>query len=197
MKWIALTAVAAALFAVGAAPAFTADSGSVAVTVTAQAPPAPCLTVSPGTADFGTRPFSKPSGRSEWRVPNIRTTNCGTAAQNVSVTGTNATGPSGSWQLGYWETDGGTGNPCDAPANGGRDIYFLGTNGAPGPDVLLARSSITIAPRFLLRSGDLAPAVWTAGQASDVTLEIEMPCEGSNGAGEQKSLSITFMAVVP
>jgi len=44
----------AVAMAASAVPALSADSGTVAVSITAQVAPAPCLTVTPGSVDFGT-----------------------------------------------------------------------------------------------------------------------------------------------
>ena len=64
-RWLGLiAAVTAAALAASAAPAFTADTGTVAVTVTAQAAATPCITVAPTTLDFGTLPFSTAGTRS-------------------------------------------------------------------------------------------------------------------------------------
>src|SRR5919201_152749 len=93
-------ALAAIMTAATAVPAFSASSGTVAVSVTAQAPAAPCLTVAPGNVDFGTLPFSTPTDSGY--IPSsaqrdITFTNCGTAGQNLFGQASNATGPSGSW----------------------------------------------------------------------------------------------------
>src|SRR2546423_11576702 len=79
-----------------AGPAFTANSGTLHVTVTAQAPAAPCVTVTPGSVDFGTLPFSTTSGLSQ-ATRDITISNCGTVGQNLLGSTSAATGPSGSW----------------------------------------------------------------------------------------------------
>ena len=55
-------ALAALVAAVGAVPAFTADNGTIVGTVTAGAPPAPCIQLSTTTFDYGTLAF-----RRNWR----------------------------------------------------------------------------------------------------------------------------------
>lgn len=189
--------LAAAAFAAGAVPAFSADSGAVNLTITAEAPPAPCLLVSPAGIDFGTQPFSKPGVRNQgYGATPARTESCSTAPQNVSVVGTDATGPSGNWELAFWATEApANGNPCESAR---RNIYFLGTNGSSG-DTTLVRDAITKTPRLLSdydASNTIIPGVWQPGGVANIQLELIMPCEGSNGAGEQKSLSITFTAIV-
>jgi type 1 fimbria pilin len=191
--WILTALLAAIALAASAAPAFSDGSGAVAVSVTAQAPPAPCLTVTPTSVDFGTLPFSTPSARRESDRLLVRTRNCGTAAENVSAAGTDATGPSGVWSLGDFSQDApASGNPCDARPN----LYFLGTNGSDGPDVHLESNPITKTARLLGTYPNNAPGVWAPNAAADIQLELEMPCQGSNGAGETKALTTTFTAVV-
>lgn len=193
----AVVALAGLLLAAGAVPAFTADSGTVNVTVAAEPPPAPCLLVSPGGVDFGTNPYSRPGARSNaYGDAPVRTESCSTAPQNVSVVGTDASGASGSWELGYWATDAPPqGNPCDASRG---NLYFLGTNGSSG-DPSLIRDSIAKTPRLLSdydANNQVIPGVWQPGGVANIQLEITMPCQGSNGAGEQKSLSISLTAIV-
>lgn len=185
MRWIALTAAAAAVLAVGAAPAFTAESGSVAVTVTAEPPPAPCLTVAPGTLDFGTLPFTKPAALSG-RNFGVDLTNCGTADENLTVVGTDAAGASGSWAL----SSGGL--PCDL----GVDKYtLLLSKYEPGDADYRIYTPITkIAATVANPAG--TPFVFPAGTPTTARLGLLMPCQGSNGAGEAKTLSVTFTAIV-
>ena len=186
MKWIALTAVAATLLAIGAAPAFTADSGTVAVTVTAQAPPAPCLTVTPGTVDFGTLPFSKDAGAGlSSGDANITVTNCGTVGQNLLGATTNATGPSGAWTpVNYYDTP--TIDPCTAP-----DRFYLSLFGFTTPALFLTGTPRAVTTTLL----GSTPVVFPTGDKV-FRLTLTMPCTGSNGAGEQKALTTTFTAVV-
>lgn len=194
---VGIVATAALALAVGAVPAFTADSGTVTVTVTAEPPPAPCLLVTPAGVDFGTIPFSKPGVRNEgYSIDRVRTESCSTGNQNVSAVGTDATGPSGSWELGFWETDAPVfANPCEASR---KNLYFLGTNGSTG-DPSLVRDSITKSPRLLSdydANNNPVPGVWQPGGVANIQLNLIMPCQGSIGAGQPMSLSITFTAIV-
>lgn len=181
---IALAVVAMAATAV---PAYTADTGTVAVSVTAQAPPAPCLTVTPGSVDFGTLPFSADnnanSGLSQGHSGDISFSNCGTANQNLLGSATPATGASGSWTP--LADDGTNVHPCPAP-----DQFYLALF-LPHPSLYLSGT-----PAVVLAYGG-APAVYPAGSTTLSRLDIIMPCQGSNGAGEAKTLTATFTAVVP
>ena len=174
-----------AAFAASAAPALTADNGTVAVTITAAAPPAPCLTVTPGTVDFGTLPFSSDngSGRKESNS-DITVTNCGTAGQNLLGSTTNAAGPGGSWTAtSYYPSL--TVEPCPAP-----DRFYLSIFGFTVPALYM-----TATPAPVLASSGGPPAVFPAGDKV-FRMGLLMPCVGSNGAGETKTLTATFTAVV-
>lgn len=178
-------ALAATTTAVTAVPAFSADSGTVAVTVSAQAPPTPCLTLSPGALDFGVLPFAAPGGADVFDRRSLSLTNCGTAGENVLASATNASGPSGSWT----PTSVTANNPCPT-----LNVYSLvWTPSASGFRILL----LTGTPRMALDSQG-QPWVFPAGSAtSGGQLSLGMPCQGSNGAGETKALTATFTAVVP
>jgi hypothetical protein len=187
----AIAALAVLGLAAGAVPAFTADNGTVTVSVTAQAPAAPCLTVAPGTVDFGTLPFSRPG------IPNISsgnasltTTNCGTANQNLLGSATDATGPTGPWFL---ATSTGTPNPCGQGVEGANSFFLrIAPLSAGAPfDVLFLSRTPTLVPAPLG-----GPAVFPAGSSHSTQLRLYMPCEGSEGAGETKTLTATFTAVV-
>ena len=185
-KYLVTTLVlAAAALAASAAPAFTADSGSVTVNVTAQAPAAPCLTVTPETVDFGTLPFSTPSG-APFTTKNITLTSCGSAGENLLGSATNANGPSGTWVLVNPVLSGGVGPICPTTDTFYMDIFTfafldLFLSGTPAP---------------VLASDGGPPAVLSPGTAYPSQLNLAMPCQGSNGAGESKTFTVTFMAVV-
>lgn len=176
--------IAALALAASAAPAFTADNGTVTVSITARAPAAPCLTVTPGAVDFGTLPFSANagSGLSEGEA-NITANNCGTAGQNLLGSTTNATGPGGSWTPTAYN---GTIDPCAA-----LNRFYLSIFGFTTPAMYMTG---TAAPVLASLGGP--PAVFPAGDAKVFRLTITMPCQGSNGAGETKTLSATFTATV-
>ena len=101
----AVAALAGVALTVSAVPAFTADSGTVTVTIAAQAPAVPCIEFAtpPGVnVNFGVLPFSRPglNGASFARgdiVPVWR--NCGAESEQVHIHGTDATGASVTWSL--------------------------------------------------------------------------------------------------
>jgi len=181
---LAMAAIAAAATAV---PAFSADSGSVTLSITAQAPPAPCLTVTPGSVDFGTLPFSTVvnagPGPSNGNA-DIAFNNCGTASQNLLGSATDASSPSGSWSL----VDPGNfvSSPCPST-----NTFWLNVFGF----VFAARFLTSTAAPVL--GSDGTPWRFPAGATQPSRLTITMPCQGSNGAGATKTLTATFTAVVP
>lgn len=166
-----------------AVPAFTADTGDIDVTITAQAPPAPCLVVSPGSVDFGTRPFSASDRALSEASADITFTNCGTVGQNLLAATSNATGTSGIWEpIDYEQTL--TIDPCVAPNRFYLSIFI------PNP----AQYLIGL-PRFVRSPRGGPPMVYPVGDTVS-RLTFTMPCQGSNGAGETKSLNAFFTAVV-
>jgi hypothetical protein len=177
--------LAAVAMVVTALPALSADSGTVAVSVTAQAPAAPCLTVTPDSVDFGTLPFST-STRSSAGSQNITADFCGTAAgQNLLASTTDAMGAAGSWT-----PRASSGSPLAPLCPATNQFYLLLAGGSTGPPLVLTG---TTAP-FLTDAG--SAAVFPGGNKL-LQLDLEMPCQGSSGAGETKTLTATFTAVVP
>jgi hypothetical protein len=191
-RWLGLVAaVAAAALAASAAPAFTADTGTVTVTVTAQAAATPCITVAPTTLDFGTLPFSGVGTRSTRFIggagisPTV--TNCGTAVQTMTLATSNATGTGGSWT----PSGAAPGNPCDRlPAVDSFNI--TGYREAATTQEM----RLTTTPVGVLQAGGGALYGQAPGASDNFGFQLDLPCQGSNGAGAQKSLTLTFTAVV-
>lgn len=182
----AVAALAGLALAAGAVPAFTADSGTVAVSVTAEAAPASCLTVSPEALDYGTLPFSRAVGAG-WNggSQQLLLTNCGTANEHLVVAGTDATGPSGAWALSATLS-------CEQ-----LNAYSLQARKQAGePSFQFQIMHLVTKTPSTLADAAGVPYVFAADAPTDVNLALTMPCQGSNGAGEQKSLSVTFTAVV-
>ena len=178
-------ALAAIVTAATAVPAFSAGTGTVAVSITAQAPPAPCLTVSPGSVNFGTLPYSTNNGAGLKEGDTDITVNfCGTATgQNLLGSATPATSSGGSWiPLAY----DGTIHPCPA-----LNQYYVSIFGFTSTALYMADT-----PAPVLHSLGGTPEVFPAGDKG-FRLSLIMPCQGSNGPGETKSLTATFTAVVP
>lgn len=184
-KYLLGTLAVAAVALTASIPAFSAAGGTLNVTITAQAPAAPCLAVTPGSLDFGTLPFSANNGAGlSQGNRDVSIANCGTVGQNLLGSSSNATGTSGSWTpLAYEPTF--TISPCPA-VNG----FYLDLFGFNTPSLVM-----TGTPAPVLASGGGSPAVFPVG-SKDFRLTLTMPCQGSNGAGETKTLTATFTAVV-
>jgi hypothetical protein len=166
-----------------AVPALSADSGSLTVTITAQPPIAPCLTVTPGSVNFGTLPFSTNAGAGlSSGESNITVSNCGTAGQNLLGATSDATSSAGAWTpLAYT----GIIDPCTAP-----NAFYLSLFGFTTTSLYMTG---TPAPVRVSLGGPVA--VFPVGDKV-FRLTFIMPCQGSNGAGETKALTSTFTAVV-
>jgi type 1 fimbria pilin len=173
---VAVLVLASVALAAGAVPAFTADSGTISVSITAQAPPAPCIELVGGTlVDFGTHAFStlnQPSSGPGDIEPSFR--NCSSADEEILIHGADATGPSATWTL-----DPNGPYPCDAGSP--RNTYQLGST-VEGSTLLLANT-----PATLLASA--APAV-----EHTLALFLVMPCAGSDGAGQTLTTSVELTA---
>lgn len=162
--------VVVTVFAASAVPAFTADNGSVAATVTVATP---CITIDGLTSiDFGVKSFSTPGAPEAFSVVDSYT-NCSSAGENVSARGTNATSggsPPVTWTLTP------NNNPCDAGAN------------------QFAMSIAKGGTFFLNASSDTQVETLGSGVASTVGLQLHMPCSGSAGTGQQMSFEYIFTA---
>jgi hypothetical protein len=173
---VALPVLAAATLAAGAVPAFTADSGTITVSITAQAPPAaPCIELldPPGTlVDFGTHAFStlnQPSGAPGDVEPTFR--NCSTADEKVLIHGVDATAPPVTWTL-----DPNGPYPCGESSP--RNAYQLVSRVDGASPLFLATTPAT-------RLASAAP-----GATHTLALDLIMPCSGSDGAGRTFTTSI-------
>ena len=164
-------------------PAFTDQNGTVAVTITAQAAAAPCLTVTPGAVNFGTLPFSTSNNSMSEGSTEISVGFCGTATgQNLLGSTTPATGAGGSWTPLAYD---GTLHPCPA-----LDQFYLYIFGFTVQSLYMSET-----PAPVLQSLNGPRAVFPLGDKV-FRFGILMPCHGSNGAGNTKTLTATFTAVV-
>jgi hypothetical protein len=175
-------ALAAIATIAAAAPAFSADSGTVAVSITAQS--GACLTVTPGSVNFGTLPYSTDNGAGlKQGNADITVNFCGNASgQNLFGSTTTATSSGGSWTPLAYD---GTIHPCPAP-----NQYYLSVFGFTSFALYMAET-----PAPVLHSLGGSPEVFPPGDKA-FRLSLIMPCQGSNGAGETKTLTATFTAAV-
>ncbi len=154
------------------------SEGGVVLLVSALGP-APCILLSESTLDFGILPFNSP-GASVTGVQPMTVSNCGQDAESIQAKGTDAAGdqqPPAVWSL----VDAGT-NPCDV----GVDKYGLIVD-----DQLIAGDEfhVTTSNQFFATA---APS----GRGS-FNVTYQLPCQGSAGAGQIMSSSLTVTATVP
>jgi hypothetical protein len=172
MRIVRSLVLAAVLVAVGAGharPALAADGGTVDVDVTAAMP---CLIVSPTTVHFGTLPFT-PDQYSDagTGIQSIGYESCAGIQETVYARGTDAAGPSSSWTLTK------DGVPCATP---GGNLYRLWLGAAASG---------------YLDTTDQEIETLDAGAIGAVSnLFLQMPCVGSDGAGETMALQVIFTA---
>jgi hypothetical protein len=169
-----------AVLAMGAVPAFTADNGTVNVSVTASAPAGPCIEVTGTDVSFGTLPFSSTSqtGFAYGNV-NPRFRNCSTVDEDVAIEGSDATGPAATWALVPGLSNCGGSSPA-------LDEYHLSYFVDGGN-----RQSVTKAKTALLTSA--APA---ASPDHELVLQLITPCVGSKGAGQTFAASVVLTATL-
>jgi hypothetical protein len=170
---VSLVGIAAIAFAATALPAFGADSGTVAATVTAEST---CITVTPANAPLGTLPFSA-AGRTSSASITPTIASCTSASQKLFARGTAATGTGATWHLSSADVCMGTLNRYRVnPVSG----FSTG-------------SGMFIPP---LSVSDQRVADLGANQTLVGLLHVEMPCTGSDGAGTEMSFSIIFTATL-
>jgi type 1 fimbria pilin len=164
-RLITLVGIAAtAVLAAAAAPAFTADQGTVNLTVQVASP---CITVSPDSTSFGAKSFSvsaeSPSSTDAADRPQV--TNCSASAESLFVSGTDAVGSLGAkWALGTPET--------------------IGAN----------RYGLKVAGQAATKSNQALGGPLAAGDLRRDTLVLFMPIAGSDGSGQTMSMSLTYTA---
>lgn len=164
-------AFAICCFVASAVPVFSADSGTVAATVTAATP---CITVTPASVSFGTAGFSNSSTATVAdSTGSMSFTNCGSAKERVFGRGTNATGGGTTWTL---MTASSPTNPCTVGINTYQQSTFVGSS-----EVIITDTNANLID---LNGG----ANFTLGG------RIRMPCAGSAGAGNSMSFSYIYTA---
>ena len=168
---------------VSVTPAFTAapaDSSSVVGTVTALGGGA-CLQLSSTSVSFGTLPFStRTQGSSGQGNPTPTFQNCGNFNETISIAGSDGTGTNTLWHL----DNRFGGNPClDATGAAQIGVYGLEFNAAP-----VGQARITKTPAPI--------STYPAGVTTPLTLQLDMPCVGSQGDGQVVSFSVNLTAAV-
>lgn len=151
------------VLAANAAPTFAADTGSVEATVTVATP---CILVITTAIDFGSTPFANPDpvGISS---AGVSYQNCSDSIEHIWVGGTDATGPSATWEL-----DGQAPATCAGTLNAFQ-LWF-------------ANLYVSEEYRELELLG--------ANASNAHSAQLYMPCVGSDGAGQTMSFQLTLSA---
>ena len=154
-------------------------TGGLELRVTVPREAAPCVLLDATSLDFGTLPFSTEALLSEGSAA-VSVQSCSTGSQALYSSGTDATGTSGA----LWSLSSVGGNPCAIGVN----TYgvALGTDGSGGMPATFQLS--TLASSWIVQQ---AEATVPAG------VDYQMPCVGSDGAGQTMTSQVTFLATVP
>jgi hypothetical protein len=155
---------AAVALLAAAAPAFTADQGTINMSVQVASP---CITVSPTDVSFGTKSFS-PSAESPVSTdgsdrPAVR--NCATSTESLYVRGSEAVGSLGArWALGTPET------------------------------IAVNRYGLRVNGQAVALSNDPFGTPLAAADTRLALPILFMPLAGSDGSGQTMSMSVTITA---
>jgi type 1 fimbria pilin len=167
-KHVFASLLVACVLAVGAAPAFGDDEGTVSAQVTVAAP---CIQITPTQVDFGSLGFSSSSANPVSASRPLSATNCGATA-DLLVHGSNAVSATGAtWAL---QPDG---QVCPTPNN---YVQRVGSGAVSIP----------------LDTQDRNLRQLAGGETADVNALVLMPCVGSSGSGEAMTFSYVFTAVL-
>lgn len=156
-------------------------NGGLELRVTVPREAAPCVLLDATSVDFGTLPFSTEALLSEGSA-DVAVTSCSTGSQALYASGTDATGSGATPAL--WSLSSVGGNSCGI----GTDQYgvSLGTDGSGGMPAAFQLS--TLAGSWIVMGSG-------ANVASSV--DYQMPCVGSDGAGQTMTSQVTFLATTP
>ena len=161
----------------------TASTGTSGLELRVSVAPeaAPCVLLDATDIDFGTLPFSTEAVLSEGSA-GANVSSCSTGSQALHSSGTDATGNGTTPAL--WTLSATGGNPCPV----GVTAYgvALGTDGSGG-----------MPATFQLSTLSSSWIVMPAGSSVASSVDYQMPCVGSDGAGQTMSSQVTFLATVP
>src|SRR5437588_743780 len=81
-------------------------------------------------------------------------------------------------------------------ADSGAVVMNITVAAPPAPCLTVSPQAIDPTPTFLTNASRTGHAVWAPGESDRWRFRLWMPCKGSNGAGETKTFSVTFTAIV-
>jgi hypothetical protein len=167
------------------------NSGALAGTITAASEPGgPCLIVGGSTIDFGTHPFNDGSAPpvvgtiDGGEQSSFSVENCGDAGVELLARGTNAVSRTSdaAWAL---QPITGSDTSCTVDGPDTTNVYGLINEGDGSGSQSLSTLDTTVNPSL------------AAGDQRSHQVFIQMPCVGSDGAGETFDLTVTYTAVEP
>jgi hypothetical protein len=156
-------------------------SGGLLLEVAVAPEPVPCLVVDASEIDFGTLAFSTEAEVSS-ASRNVTATSCSTGPEEIFTAGTDAIGdgdPAAAWALSSVG-----GNPCGT----GFDAYGVALTADIGAGPL---------PLLQLSTANTAWLELDPEASAATSVDYQMPCEGSSGAGQTMTSQITFLATAP
>ena len=152
-------------------------------------PPGPCIVLSQSATSVSAA-FSSPSTRRfAGPLDRISISNCGDQNVAMRARGTDATGASATWEL----TNASSGGPIDSACDLGTDIYradLLLWNAQGGSN---EGAALTTQDRDV--TGPSGPVVLRTATSRELSVQVEMPCEGSGGLGQPMTMDVTLTAV--
>jgi hypothetical protein len=156
-------------------------TGGLELRVSVPREAAPCVLIGASSIDFGTLPFSTEAALSEG-LADVDVTSCSTGSQALYASGTDASGSGGT--PANWALSATGGNPCTSGVN--QYGVALGTDGSGGMPATFQLS--TLSSSWIVMAA-----------AAEVTSSVgyQMPCVGSDGAGQTMNSQVTFLATVP
>ena len=154
-------------------------NGGLELRVTVPREAAPCVLLDATAIDFGTLPFSTEALLSEGSA-DVAVTSCSTGSQALYANGTDATGTGGA----LWSLSSTGGNPCGIGVN--QYGVALGTDGSGGRPAAFQLSTLSSSWIVMAAETNVASSV-----------DYQMPCVGSDGAGQTMNSQVTFLATVP
>jgi hypothetical protein len=153
-------------------PTAAPDTGVVDAEVTVPTSAA-CVELSTTAVSFGTQRFGSVDIQAD---PSITVTNCSGTDETLLAHGTSAAGNGATWNL---VDDAGT---CDA-----------GTLGTDNFHLKLRRPANEVDPVIQLSSDNKEIAELSGGAESTVEALLDMPCPGSDGAGQTMGMNVVFV----
>jgi alpha-tubulin suppressor-like RCC1 family protein len=150
-------------------------------------PSGPCIVLSnTSVAISGTA--STPSTTRHAESEHLTVHNCGDSAVHLNAHGTDASGPSGSWEL---RRDTSNASVCDLGVNVFRAELTLWLSGGQ------AATPLAKTDTPLVGADGTTPFALGAAADQELSTGVDLPCAGSVGLGDPMTTNVTLTAVAP